>query len=627
MDTQMTPYQKFIHLRSYARWREEDGRRETWMETVGRYSEFFWKKVKDLEPEYRWTYMDAINHILHLNVMPSMRCMWSAGPALEFDNVAGYNCAYTTISECKDFAEVLYILMGGAGVGVSVERQYINSLPPVPTMLNRSIYPIVIEDSKQGWAEGFLHYITDLFNGVIRPCDLSNIRPKGSILKTFGGRASGPEPLRELFDFTTKIFLNAQGRKLRSDEVADIVCKIAEIVIVGGVRRSAIMLLTNPSDRRMANFKTGEFWIHNPQRALANVSSCYTEKPEPAEFLEDFLQLMRSGTGERGIVNRQALQNSNSQRSSSIDYGLNPCGEIILRPKQFCNLTEIVMRPADTIDDLLSKARAAAILGVLQSTLTNFRFISQEWKHNTEVDRLLGVSLTGIMDMETIPDQHTLEAIRSEVTNTAIEWSKLLGISLPKAFTCVKPSGTVSQLVNCSSGLHPGYSRYFIRRVRVAMTDPLAKLLIDQGVPWQPEVGELEENCKTAVFEFPLCAYKTTKVRSEVSALDQFAVWSELKQHYTDHNPSCTIYVKPEEWLEMANAIYKHWDMIGGLTLLPYDGGVYKLAPYEEINYYDWYELFRSFPEIEFEKLSEYETEDRTEGRHEFACAGGACEL
>lgn len=628
-----TPYQEFIFKRSYARWLDAEGRRETWVEAVGRYSRFFWEKhVEKLPKEFQREYVSAIDAILNLEIMPSMRCMWTAGPALDVDNIAGYNCAFTAIRDIRDFAEILYILMNGTGIGVSVERQFINDLPKLPVILRKTDHTVVFEDSKLGWAEGFYAVLQFLFNGQIPNIDTSEVRPKGARLMTFGGRASGPEPLRELIEFSIKICLQAQGRRLTSEEVADIVCKTAEIVIVGGVRRSAVLLLTNPSDRRMANFKSGEFWLHHPHRALANISACYTDKPDPVQFTEDFLQLMKSGTGERGFVNREALQTHNPLRDPNVDYGLNPCGEIILRPKQFCNLSEVVVRGDDGIEELAKKAKWAAILGVLQATLSDFQFLSPEWKKNTEEERLLGVSLTGLRDNRSFELADGVraswyQALKKEVQMQAGKWADALGISCPKGFTCVKPSGTVSQLVDASSGLHPRYSRYYIRRVRVAVTDPVARLLIDKGVPWHPEVGETIEACKTAVFEFPQMSPPAGAYRDKVSALDQLEYWKSLKMWYTDHNPSCTVYVRQSEWLEVGAWLYKNWHILGGITLLPYDGGVYKLAPYEELTEKEYQNLVNKFPEIDFSDLNQYESSDLTQGSREFACIGNSCEI
>ena len=621
-----TDYQEFIYKRSYSRWIPELNRRENWEETVARYSTFFYEKFENvLRGEYFREFNAAINRIRNLEVMPSMRALWSAGPALEFDNCAGYNCAYTEIDSYKSFAEILYILMNGAGVGVSVERQVIAQLPKVPEQLVQSGCVIQFGDSKGGWAEGFELFLNCLDQGIVPIPDLSLIRPKGARLKTFGGRASGPEPLQSLLMFTLKIFQNARGRRLNSEECSDICCKIAEVVVVGGVRRSAILLLTNPSDRRMQHYKDGEFWKTNPQRSYANISSCYTEKPDPVNFLEDFLALMQSGNGERAFVNRESLQD---RRGELLNFGLNPCGEVILKPRQFCNLSEVVVRPEDTFETLVKKARYAAILGTMQATLSDFKFLSEKWKHNTEEDRLLGVSLTGFLDHPHLPFREDwLEDLCSEVEETNREWAKLLEINPAKSCTCVKPSGTVSQLVNASSGLHSRYARYFIRRVRVATTDPLCQLLIAQGVPWNPEVGEHSDTCTTAVFDFPMEAPQTSVTKDDLTALEQLNIWKKLKIYYTTHNPSVTIYVKEEEWVEVAAWVYRNWDIVGGITFLPYDGGVYPLAPYEEISAEKFTELSTSFPKLDFDALPQFERYDCTEGSREFACAGGACEL
>lgn len=621
-----TDYQEFIYKRSYSRWLPELNRRENWEETVARYSTFFYEKFENvLRGEYLHEFNAAINGIRNLEVMPSMRALWSAGPALEFDNCAGYNCAYTEIDSYKSFAEILYILMNGAGVGISVERQVIAQLPKVPEQLVQGDCVIQFGDSKGGWAEGFELFLNCLDQGIVPVLDLSLIRPKGARLKTFGGRASGPEPLQSLLMFTFKIFHNARGRRLNSEECSDICCKIAEVVVVGGVRRSAILLLTNPSDRRMQHYKDGEFWKTNPQRSYANISSCYTEKPDPVNFLEDFLALMQSGNGERAFVNRESLQDS---REEQLNFGLNPCGEVILKPRQFCNLSEVVVRPEDTLETLIKKARHAAILGTMQATLSDFKFLSEKWKHNTKEDRLLGVSLTGYLDHPHLRfRQDWLEDLYSAVEETNKEWAKLLGINPAKSCTCVKPSGTVSQLVNASSGLHSRYAKYFIRRVRVATTDPLCQLLMAQGVPWNPEVGEHRDTCTTAVFDFPMKAPKTSVTKDDLTALEQLDIWKKLKIYYTTHNPSVTIYVKEEEWVEVAAWVYRNWDIVGGITFLPYDGGVYPLAPYEEISAEKFTELSTSFPKLDFDALPQFEKYDCTEGSRELACAGGACEL
>jgi ribonucleoside-diphosphate reductase alpha chain len=615
-----------IYKRSYSRWIPEENRREEWEETVDRFADFFYKRLPyNLSTEYLIKFDNAIRHIRDLEIMPSMRAMWTAGPALEYDNVCGYSCAYTKLDSIRKFSEILYILMNGTGIGISVERQVISELPKVPEHLTILHNPIVFEDSKEGWAQGYLDYLEGLWSGYVFLPDLSKIRPKGARLKTFGGRASGPEPLQELLDFTLRIFQGVAGRKLTSEECSDICCKIAEIVIVGGVRRSAILLLTNPSDRRMRDYKTGEFWLKNPQRQLANVSACYTEKPDPIQFMEDFLSLMRSETGERAFVNRESLQKS---RGELLDFGLNPCGEVILKDCQFCNLTEVVVRPLDTLGRLKRKIEYATIIGTLQATLSDFRFLGPDWKNNTEEDRLLGVSLTGIMDNSLEPNKgFILETLKATAREVNREWANLLGINPAKAVTCVKPSGTVSQLVNASSGIHPRFSKLYIRRVRIAESDPLCKFLQNRGVPFKPEVGYTSENTPTFVFEFPIKAPVNAVVNEDVAALDQLDIWLDYKKYYTDHNPSVTVFVREYEWVEVAAWIYENWEYVGGITLLPYDGGVYQLAPFEEISAEVYEKLSRNFPALNFTELSTFEYEDQTQGSREFACAGGACDV
>lgn len=620
-------YKEFIYKRTYSRWLPELGRRERWDETIDRYRDYFLPRVPEC---LRDEYLYAIEAFRDTDSVGSMRALWTAGPALDADNIAGYNCAYTPIDTVRRLAEVLYILMNGAGVGISVERQYINQLPPMAKahIKNKSV-KVVFEDSKYGWAQGFWEYLQHLYEGVIPAYDLSKIRPKGARLKTFGGRASGPEPLRNLLDFVTKVAVKAQGRKLNSEEIADIACKIADIVIVGGVRRSAILILSNPSDRRMANFKTGEFWVNNPHRALANISACYTEKPDPVTYMEDFLDLMKSGTGERGIVNREALRNLiPERRDPNHEFGVNPCGEIILRPQQFCNLSEVVVRPGMDMLDLHTEVEYAVLLGIVQSTMTNFHFLSDEWRKNTEEEHLLGVSLTGQMDNPEILTEDNLDTLRYIANKAARKYAEKMDIPYPTAVTCVKPSGTVSQLVGAASGLHPRHAPYYIRRVRVAATDPVAKFLMSEGVPCSPEVGETWDNLKTVVFEFPLKSPKTSVCRGDVSAIDQLDHWLKLKKFWTDHNPSVTIHVQDDEWVQVAAWLWEHWDYLGGITCMPHAGGHYQLAPYEEINQETYQELVEKFPQdLDWTRLDRFETRDNTTGAQELACVAGGCEI
>lgn len=620
----MTPYQEFIYKRSYSRWRPELGRREEWDETVDRYRDYFSPRVPaSLKPDFEV----AIAEVRSMGVMPSMRCLWSAGPALDNDNIAGYNCAYTAIDRVKAFSEILYILMNGAGVGFSTERQYINLLPEVPQQIKESPIGWLVQDSKLGWAEAYHHLLTELYAGRISPLDLTNIRPKGSPLKTFGGRASGPEPLLQLIKFTVKTFKKAQGRKLNSLEVYDIVCMIANCVVSGGVRRSSTINLSNLTDIRMRDAKVGQFWIENPQRMLSNNSVCYTEKPDVFIFMEEWLSMSRSGSGERGVLNREAFAQAARKTGREVrDFGTNPCGEIILRNKQFCNLTEIVLRPTDTGRDVLRKIKCAVLLGLLQSTLTDFKYLDEEWKANTEAERLLGVSFTGLMDKH--EEVTNLGTYRTMAWYHAREMAVRLGLNTaPKAVTCIKPSGTVSQLVDSSSGIHPRHSPFYIRRVRVASTDPVAKLLINAGVPYNPEVGQELASANTLVFDFPQKAPEGAVFREDLDALDQLEYWKDVKTEWCDHNPSCTIYVKEHEWFEVGAWVYKNWDMIGGLSFLPYDGGVYELAPYEEITEEAYNSLMAQFPAIDWGLLTHLESTDSTEGAKTYACNGDKCEL
>lgn len=936
-------YQEFIYTRTYSRWDEEQQRRELWPETVGRYADFFNKRVPDDKKE---EFNEAISSVIKLEVMPSMRALWTAGPALERENIAGYNCSYLAVNTVKSFAECLYILMNGTGVGFSVERQEIAKLPEVPA-LKETDYVVEFADSKKGWADGFYRFMRCLYKGELPKYDLSKIRPKGSILKTFGGRASGPEPLEDLIKFTTAVFKSAQGRKLSSIECHDIMCKIAAIVVVGGTRRSACISLSNRSDDRMAHAKDGEFWNTNPQRMLANNSIVYTEKPDATQFMEDWLNLARSGSGERGIFNREASKfiiDNIGRRDSNYSMGCNPCcftgdmrlltkdgyktfeelsgtsvsivnsngnltdgavwevgekdivevcfsldrpnitctydhvfmlndgtecqaqnlqgkrimpyiematvgenkeailagymigdanlkridsdahkgievffgkndydvaelfnqevgtwysreamdialkyglkskytyenelpenvssdmlqgifsangcvnansrvcykttskklvnqladildreynissyittnkptkvkhhngeytgresydlniarytdiikfakyigfvqkykmdrllhllvskapyvrnvkkagtsivydftepethwgivegcivhnSEIILRPNQFCNLTEVVVTPSDTKQSLREKVKKATILGCLQSTLTDFGFLSRSWKTNTEEERLLGVSLTGIRDHIILGKTSKkakawLTELKETAIETAEEWSDALGINMPTAITCTKPSGTVSQLVDSASGLHPRYAPYYIRRVRVSTSDPMYKYLDSIGVKWEPEVGQERATCSTAVFAFPVASPESSIMREDVDAMEQLEHWLMIQKYWCEHKPSITVYVRDNEWLKVGSWVYEHWNYVSGISFLPYDGGVYPLAPYEECTKEEYEKMVSEMPDIDFSNLSAFETEDRTEGSREFNCTGDKCEL
>lgn len=630
MTAPLSSYQQFVYLRTYARYLNKEKRREEWVESVDRYARFMDSRVPD---ELREDYLSAIESVVVMDTMPSMRALWTAGKALERNNLAGYNCSALTIDRPKAFTELLYLLMCGAGVGFSVERQFISKLPEVPTLM-KSAEVLSIADSKEGWAEGFLQYITRLYQGEVCEVDFSKVRPKGSRLKVFGGRASGPEPLQELFKFTLRVFLNAQGRKLNSLECHDICCKTANSVVVGGVRRSACISFSNLSDKRMAGAKLGQFWLDNPQRFLANNSVAYTEKPDAVAFLEEWTNLVKSGAGERGIFNREAAIKSaaNGRRDPNHEFVCNPCGEVFLRPRGLCNLSEVVVRETDTLSELSKKVRHATILGCLQATLTKFRFVGSEWKRNAEEERLLGVSLTGTRDHHVLNKvqysaEYWLKNLKDVATETAQVWSKALGINMPAAITCVKPSGTVSQLVNCSSGIHPRYAEHYIRRVRVSSFDPLAKLMMDRCIPCGPEVGHTMETTPNIVFEFPIKAPETAVTRHHVSALEQCEYWKMFKQYWCDHNPSVTIYCKPDEWVSVGGWVYQNWNDIGGMTFFPEDTGNYQMAPYEEIDSREYEELVNKMPSIDFLELAQYESGDETEGSREMACAGGACDL
>lgn len=627
-----TDYQEFIYKRTYARYLDEEGRREDWQETVARYHNF----IKDRVPAHLLKdWYNACMSIEELEVMPSMRALWTAGPAAARDNLSMYNCAYKEMSSIRAFAEVLHVLMNGTGVGFSVERQFVNQLPTVPALEPDPTRKIVVHDSKEGWARAYLSLLNSLYAGLLPEYDVSKVRPAGARLKVFGGRASGPEPLLDLFQFTVRIFKAAEGRKLSSLEVHDITCKIANIVVSGGVRRSACISLSNLSDDRMANAKQGMFWEQNPQRALANNSVCYTEKPDPERFIEEWLALIRSKSGERGIFNRESAKfivQQTGRRDHKYAFGCNPCSEILLRSAEVCNLSEVVIRPDDTLDDLKRKVRDATILGIMQSTYTDFKFVGREWKRNCEEERLLGVSLTGLRDHPILGRTSSeaklmLAAMKQQAIDVAKEWSAALGINMPVAITCVKPSGSVSQLVDSASGLHHRYSSYYIRRVRVDAVDPVAQMLIEAGVPYNPEVGQQLSTAHTLVFDFPMKAPETAVLRDEETALQQLEYWLMLQTCWCEHKPSITVFVKDSEWMEVGAWVYKNWNYVSGISFLPFDGGVYPLAPYQEITEDEYKELQQKMPALDFDQLHKYEQTDCTVGGKELACHGGACEL
>ena len=622
-----TDYQAFIHTSRYARWLEDEGRRESWSETVDRYM----GNVVGYDIDHD-TYNEIRDAILGLEVMPSMRAMMTAGPALERDNTAGYNCSYLPVDDPKSFDEAMFILLCGTGVGFSVERQFISKLPEVPELFE-SDTTIVVKDSKEGWAKAFRQLLALLWAGEIPKWDVSKVRPAGARLKTFGGRASGPAPLVDLFNFAVTIFKEAQGRRLSSIECHDLMCKIGEVVVVGGVRRSAMISLSNLSDDRMRHAKSGNWWDNNPQRALANNSVSYTEKPDSVSFMREWMALVESGSGERGVFNREASKNQaakNGRRDPDYDFGTNPCSEIILRPYQFCNLTEVVVRATDDVDSIARKVRLATILGTIQSQYTKFPYLRKVWNRNTEEERLLGVSLTGIMDNSLLTTKNkgledTLEHLREVAVRTNSDWANSLGIPTSAAITCVKPSGTVSQLVDSASGIHPRHSPHYIRTVRGDNKDPLTTFMKDQGIPSEPDVFKPDQ---TTVFSFPVKAPQGAVVTDNVSAIEQLKTWLVYQRHWCEHKPSVTINVRKDEWFEVGAFVYEHFDEMSGVSFLPYNEHTYQQAPYQSCTKDDYKKLSKIMPKsIDWAKLSEYEKEDTTASSQTFACTGDVCEI
>ena len=623
-----TDYQNFIATSRYARWLEEEGRRETWTETVTRYVDYMADKT-GLDKK---TADEIWNAIYTLDVMPSMRALMTAGPALDRDNTAGYNCSYLPVNDPKSFDEAMYILLCGTGVGFSVERQYIDKLPEIPERLFKSQTTIVVRDSKEGWAKAFRMLVALLYAGEVPDYDVSMIRPAGARLKTFGGRASGPAPLVDLFKFTINMFKSATGRKLNSYECHSIMC-IGEIVVVGGVRRSAMISLSNLSDIRMRHAKTGQWWETAPHMALSNNSVAYTDKPDSETFLREWTSLVESKSGERGIFNRVSAQKQaakNGRRNPDYEFGTNPCSEIILRPHQFCNLTEVVIKEHDTDEDLDRKVRLATILGTAQSTLTAFPYLRKIWKSNTQEERLLGVSLTGIMDnIHTncflVNMRERLTRLKQIAIDTNKKYAKRFGIEESTAITCVKPSGTVSQLCDSASGIHARHSRYYIRTVRGDNKDPLTKFMIDQGVPSEPCVMKPDT---TTVFSFPMMSPAGSRIRNDLSAIEQLEIWLIYQEHWCEHKPSITVTVKEEEWLDVGAFVFKHFDKMSGVSFLPHSDHVYQQAPYQECTE-DEYDamLLKMKTRIDWSKLRDYESVDTTAGSQTMACSGDSCEI
>ena len=622
-----TDYQSFIHKSRYAKYFDGKGR-ENWDETVERYMDNVVRKVAG-DDSYINQIRDAI---LSLDIMPSMRAMMTAGPALDRDNTAGYNCSYLPVDDPKSFDEAMYILLCGTGVGFSVERQHVTKLPEVPELFE-SDTTVVVKDSKEGWAKAFRQVLALLWAGEIPKWDVSKVRPAGARLKTFGGRASGPAPLVELFNFAVTTFKGAQGRKLSSIECHDLMCFIGQIVVVGGVRRSAMISLSNLSDDRMRHAKSGQWWETAAHRALANNSVSYTEKPDVETFMREWTALVESKSGERGVFNREASKKQAEKfgrRDSNYEFGTNPCSEIILRPYQFCNLTECVVRATDSIDDLERKVKLATILGTIQSSYTKFPYLRKVWQNNTEEERLLGVSLTGIMDNPLMTSanaglEKTLEHLRSVAVVTNNEWAERLGIPASAAITCVKPSGTVSQLVDSASGIHARHSPYYIRTVRGDNKDPLTKFMIDMGIPSEPCVFKGDT---TTVFSFPMKSPDNAVTRNDMTAIEQLETWLTYQRHWCEHKPSVTISVRDSEWLDVGAFVYKHFDEMSGVSFLPHSDHTYQQAPYQDCTEGQYLELLEFMPKrIDWTKLSEYEHEDNTVAMQTMACSGDACEI
>ena len=622
----MDYYQQFIHQSRYAKYFDGKGR-ESWSETVERYMDNVVGKAVDYT-----VYNELRDAILGLEITPSMRAMMTAGAALDRDNTSGYNCSYLPVDDPKSFDEAMFILLCGTGVGFSVERQFISKLPEIPQLF-QSDTTIVVKDSKEGWAKAFRQVLALLWAGEIPQWDVSKVRPAGARLMTFGGRASGSAPLVDLFNFTVNIFREAQGRKLSSIECHDLMCKIGEIVVVGGVRRSAMISLSNLSDDRMRHAKSGQWWETSPHRALANNSVSYTEKPDSETFMREWLSLIESKSGERGVFNREASKNQAAKygrRDPNHEFGTNPCSEIILRPYQFCNLTEVVIRATDTYGDLERKVRLATILGTIQSTYTHFPYLRKVWKRNTEEERLLGVSLTGIMDNPLMTSankglEKTLEKLRTVAVSTNAEWADKLGIPPSAAISCVKPSGTVSQLVDSASGIHARHSRYYIRTVRADNKDPLTAMMKDMNIPNEPDVYKPDV---TTVFSFPIKSPDKAITRNDMTAIEQLETWLMYQRHWCEHKPSVTCTVRDNEWLEVGAFVYKHFDEMSGVSFLPHSDHSYQQAPYQECDKDQYNDLKAKMPkEIDWSKLSEYEQEDNTISSQTFSCTGDSCEI
>ena len=637
-----TVYQQFIHKSRYARWLDSDSRREHWGETVGRYIDFMTSHVKEkcgvsIPSD---VIKEVEEGVLSLGVMPSMRAMMTAGSALSRDNICGYNCSYIPVDNPRSFDECMYILMCGTGVGFSVERENVDKLPVISDAMNESDTVIKVADSKPGWAKSYRELVALLYAGQIPTWDVSDIRPAGARLKIMGGRASGPQPLVDLFNFTVKIFKKAAGRRLFPIECHDLMCKVGEVVVVGGVRRSALISLSNLSDDQMRHAKAGEWWdepdkqiYRNGQRALANNSVAYKSKPEMGTFMREWLALYDSKSGERGMFNREAADKQvarNGRRETGHMWGTNPCSEIILRPYQFCNLSECVVRENDTLETLKQKVRLATIIGTMQATLTDFKYLRKVWKDNTEEERLLGVSLTGIMDhpvlSKNVDSKRWLEEMREVAVDTNREFANMLGIPVSSAITCVKPSGTVSQLVDAASGIHARHNDHFIRTVRGDNKDPLTQFLINSGVPSERDKGKPDS---VTVFSFPMKSPSGAVTRTKMSAIEQLELWKTYAIHWCEHKPSITVTVKEHEWMDVGAWVYENFDVASGVSFLPHSDHTYQQAPYQDIEpdeYTEWQERM-NVVHIDWENLAKFEKEDNTSGSQELACSAGVCEI
>ncbi|HVM76962.1 MAG TPA: ATP cone domain-containing protein [Candidatus Paceibacterota bacterium] len=623
---------EFVYYRSYSKWIPEEGRRETWIETVDRYISFMKEKIGDaLSAE---EYAEIREAILRQEAMPSMRLLQFAGKAARTTNVCAFNCSYIAPRKIEDFAEIMYISMCGTGVGFSVESHNVQHLPQIKKQTGKKLPTHAIADSKEGWCEALTLGLKTWFDGKDIDFDFSGIRPAGARLKTMGGKSSGPEPLRSLLSFARAKILKKQNRRLSNIDVHDICCKIGEIVVAGGVRRSAMISLSDLDDAEMRDAKTGQFYFTESQRSMANNSAVYSEKPNSTEFLDEWMALAKSGTGERGIFNRGSLvfqmpprRLKQLSRDAMANIGTNPCGEILLQPKEFCNLSEVVARADDTEESLLRKIRIATILGTYQSTLTYFPFLSKEWSDNCNRERLLGVSVTGQWDCPAVRNADVLKRLRARAIEVNKEYASRFGITPSVSITCVKPSGTVSQTVDAASGLHARHAKYYIRRVRISATDSLFQMMKDQKIPYFPEVGQSLSAASTYVFEFPVKAPEGAIVKDDLTALDQLEYWKTVKMNYTEHNPSVTVSVGNDEWIAVANWLYENWNMIGGLSFLPREEHAYLLAPYEEITKERYEEMTSKMPPIDFSQILLYEHDDGTDVKKELACAGGVCEI